>query len=433
MEATSLGKPKLEALESELAQQQAHMNAAAARWLGLLAEVDRRGDLAGDPLERWVAWRFGLSYREAAELVRVARALVELPVIRAAFERGELTYTKVRALTRVATPACEARLLRLGSVLTAPQLDRALRVYQRVTAAQAHRQHEYEYVSYYWDDDGTLFLQARLASEDGTLLVKALDAARERIRDQRRKQPPTKTPQPPAWQAPRPFEPDRSDKVEALLELAHQSLNPEAKESRRERPHLVVHVDAAKLTTDAATPGRCELDHGPVIAPETARRLGCDATTTTITETKQLPPSIGRKRRTIPPKLRRALEARDDGTCQWPGCSNTRYLDAHHRRHWIHGGETSLDNLILLCWHHHRHLHEGGYTIHPDPEHGIRFHNRYGIPVPTTPRSPPGNPDTLADQNKKAGLTITDTTNKNGTDEHPDPDQTNDALTSILG
>src|SRR2546423_3100129 len=184
MMTTSLEKPTLEALEWELAQQQAHRNAALARWLRLLAEFDRRGDLAGDPVERWVAWRCGLPYRESAELVRVARALAELPVIRAAFERGELTLTKVRALTRVATPACEERLLRLGGVLTAPQLDRALRVYQRVTAAQAHRQHELEYVTYYWEDDGTLFLQTRLASEDGTLLVKAPDGARERLRDQ---------------------------------------------------------------------------------------------------------------------------------------------------------------------------------------------------------------------------------------------------------
>src|SRR5207253_3506519 len=146
-----------------------------------------------------------------------------------------------------------------------------------------------------------------------------------------------------------------------------------------------------------------------------------------ISERNGHPLSVGRKRRTIPPKLRKALEARDNGTCQWPGCTNTHHLDAHHQRHWAHGGHTNLDNLILLCWHHHRLLHEGGYTIdpHPDTNNGIQFKNRYGIAVPTTPRSPPGNPDTLTDQNNHAGLTITDTTNKNGTDEHPDPNQTN--------
>jgi uncharacterized protein DUF222 len=88
MKTTSIGEPRLRELESELAQQQAHMNAAMARWLALLAEYDRRSDDVGTTFEGWVAWRFGVSYWEAAELVRVARALPELPVIRAAFERG---------------------------------------------------------------------------------------------------------------------------------------------------------------------------------------------------------------------------------------------------------------------------------------------------------------------------------------------------------
>jgi hypothetical protein len=137
--------PELRALESELAEQQTHMNAATARWLGLPAEYDRGGDHGGETFEAWVAWRFGVCHWEAAELVRVARALAELPVFRAAFERGELTYTKVRALTRVATPACEEQLvLKLACALTTAQVARALRVYERISAAQAGRQHELE-------------------------------------------------------------------------------------------------------------------------------------------------------------------------------------------------------------------------------------------------------------------------------------------------
>ncbi len=412
------------------------MNAAMARWLGLLAEYDQGSDVGGDPFERWVASRFGISDWEAAELVRVARALTVLPAIRAAFARGELTYTKVRALTRVATEASEERLLSLARVLTAPQLDRALRVYQRVSAAQARRQHELEYVSYYWDDDGSLVLHARLASEDGTLLIRALDAAKERIRQRRRRDrvpAPSEGDATPAWAKPRPFEPPRSEHVEALLDVAGRSLDAGAgsKQASPERPRLVVHVDAATLTNDTK-PGRCELDDGPVISPETARRLGCEATTVTVTEGNGLAPTVGRKRRTVPPKLRRALEARD-GNCRWPGCTNRRYLDAHQKQHWAHGGHTSLDNLILLCSHHHRLVHEGGYTIEPDPEHGIHFRNRHGILVPITPRSPPGNPDAVHKRNERAGVTITPHTNQNGTDEDPDLDQTVEALMSIIG
>ncbi len=195
--------------------------------------------------------------------MRVSRALAELPVTRAAFERGELTFAKVRALTRVATPACEEQLLKLAGVLTAAQLARALRVYERVSAQQAGRQHELEYVSYYWDDDGSLVLQARLASEDGTVLVRALDAARERIRERRRKEERDQQTHASAESS----RPPRSDRVEALLELVNQALTDESK--AEQRPRVVVHVDAATITDDKQ--GRCELHDGPVIAPETAR------------------------------------------------------------------------------------------------------------------------------------------------------------------
>ena len=124
---------------------------------------------------------------------------------------------------------------------------------------------------------------------------------------------------------------------------------------------MVVHVDAAALSHDGR--GRCELEDGPVISPETARRLGCDGELVAQVERDGLPLSAGRKRRTVPPTLRRLLEARDESTCWFPGCERRRHLQAHHRHHWAHGGETSLDNLVLVCFHHHRLVHEGGYTI----------------------------------------------------------------------
>jgi Domain of unknown function (DUF222)/HNH endonuclease len=408
------------AIEHELAQLQAHMNAAMAKWLGLVAEFDRISD--GDPVERWAAWRFGVSPGEAREVVRVARALQNLPVIQAAFARGELTYTKVRALTRVATPECEARLVDLAGVLTASQLQRALRVYERVSAARAGRSHELEYVSYYWAEDGSLVLRARLPAEDGTVLVRALDAARDRIRERRRKVPQAA--------------PQRPAEVEALAELARATRVAKARADKSALrtpapPRLVVHVDAAALAEDA--PGRCELEHGPVIPPETARRLGCDAATLTVTERDGLPLSVGRKRRTVPTWIRRHLEIRDQGSCQWPGCANRRYLDAHHKHHWAQGGDTSLDNLVLLCWHHHRLVHEGGYTVEPDPEHGIRFKNRYGVAVPTVPRPPPGSADALDGQNRRAGLEITAKTNRHGTGERLDLDAAVQAVHSIVG
>jgi hypothetical protein len=200
-------------------------------------------------------------------------------------------------------------------------------------------------------------------------------------------------------------------RVEALVELAQATLaSPE--ENGPETARLVVHVDAAALSGDV--PGRSELQAGPVISTETARRLGCDAESVTRIERDGLPLSVGRARRTVPPKLRRVLEARDHGCCQWPGCERRRHLAAHHRTHWAAGGETSLDNLVLLCWHHHRLVHEGGYTIENGPSRELRFRNRYGVFCPSAPRSPPGSVDELIMQNSRQGLTIDAQTNRNG-------------------
>ena len=170
----------------ELASLSAHLSAATARWLEVVWEMREQGD--SDDLQAFVAWRCGITGREAREFLRVAEALQELPATRAAFGRGELTFTKVRALTRVATASSEESLLELAGVLTASQLERALRAFRRVAAEDAREAHELEYVDYYLDDDGTLFLRARLAAEDGTLLIKALEAARERVLERRREE-----------------------------------------------------------------------------------------------------------------------------------------------------------------------------------------------------------------------------------------------------
>ncbi|MCY7304185.1 MAG: HNH endonuclease [Thermoleophilia bacterium] len=150
--------------------------------------------------------------------------------------------------------------------------------------------------------------------------------------------------------------PLRPARVEALLDLAEASLASEC-EPRRERARIVVHIDAAALRADDG--GRSELEDGPLISPETARRLGCDADVVAQVERDGLPLSVGRSRRTVPASLRRLLEARDAYTCCFPGCERRRHLQAHHREHWAHGGETSLENLVLLCYQHHRLVHEG--------------------------------------------------------------------------
>ena len=132
--------------------------------------------------------------------------------------------------------------------------------------------------------------------------------------------------------------------------------------TRAERYQVVLHVDSDTLEADGSGLGRSELEDGTRVSYETSRRLACDASVVAIRHgTDGDPLDVGRKTRTIPPSLRRALEARDRG-CRFPGCG-LRFTDAHHVKHWADGGETSLDNLVLLCSHHHRLVPEEGWSL----------------------------------------------------------------------
>ena len=175
----------LEHLEHEICQLAAQLTASTARWLALLGEFDRRDGWWCCPgirsMVEWVSWRCALSPRAAREHVRVARALPELPQIRAAFESGRLSYSKVRVLTRVAEPHSEDDLLDLARYATAAQLERMLRAFRRVSWAEAQTAYENRYLTHYWDEDGSLCLRARLPAEEGALVLEALHDSRDAL------------------------------------------------------------------------------------------------------------------------------------------------------------------------------------------------------------------------------------------------------------
>ena len=384
MSTTDTSKLSIEELADELATLAAHIYAGTCRWLELVGEMDRRGNWAESgcgSCAEWLAWRCALMPRAAREHVRVARRLPELPLIHGAFAEGELSYAKVRALTRVADPESEEELLRLARVLTAAQLERAVRAFRRVTAEDARDLHERERVSIWWDDDGSLELRGRLAPEEAALFLRALDAARESLWARGREQG-------------RGSAEPRPTYAEALVAMADASLVG-ATRSGGERHLVVVHAEAEALATGEE--GGCELDEGGAIAPETARRLACDASVVRISERRAKPLRMGRRTWTISPALRRALHRRDR-RCRFPGCENRLFVDAHHIRHWARGGETRLDNLVLLCRRHHRRVHEGGYAV---DKRGVderpRFYDPRGRPLATSPPATRGDPDALAD------------------------------------
>ena len=124
-----------------------------------------------------------------------------------------------------------------------------------------------------------------------------------------------------------------------------------------------------------------------------SRRIACDSSIVTIKEDENGEPlSIGRRSRTIPPPMRRALRVRDKG-CRFPGCTNTRFVDGHHIKHWADGGETSLDNLVVLCRHHHHLVHEGGFVCEKLPNGEIKFKDQRQQALESSPTMPSVSPN----------------------------------------
>jgi hypothetical protein len=169
----------------------------------------------------------------------------------------------------------------------------------------------------------------------------------------------------------------RAQQADALIAIAKAYLDHSGaggeRSSAADHYQVVVHVDDAALREQA---GRSDL---PL---DTLRRLTCDGSVVTVVEDALGNPlDVGRKQRTVSTALKRALHARDRG-CSFPGCQRQRYLDAHHLQHWADGGDTSLDNLTLLCTHHHRLLHEGGFKIEREGDRALRFLRADGRAIP---------------------------------------------------
>jgi len=370
---------ELDRLGDEIAELAAHLDAATARLLDLIRKFDARGgwNTGFRSCAAWLTWRIGLQPGPAREHVRVARALGALPLLAQARARGELSFSKVRELTRVVTPETEAQLLAAGRAGTAEHVARLVRGWRRMDrkaeAQEAARQHRSRALHVYQDEDGTVRIRGRLAPEVGALLLKALAAAREALYQQRREKEPEADPPT--------MEQQQADALALVAETAlHHGLDPGAP---GERYQVVVHVDAAVLA-DPEAPGQSVLEDGARVPARTSRRLACDASRVVMRhdpEGRLL--EVGARTRTIPPALRRALHHRDRG-CRFPGCG-VRFGQGHHIRHWAQGGPTTLSNLALLCNRHHRAVHEEGFQVERQPDGELRFRRPDGRLLPEVP------------------------------------------------
>ena len=385
----SLAPRSLAELEAQITELAGHLNAASYRWLVLIAEFDRRegwADGSTPSCAHWLGWKCGIDAGAAREKVRVARALEGLPLISAAMARGALSYSKVRALTRVATADTEETLLMIALHGTAHHVETLVRRYRRAQEACELDREAVQYanrgVNWFYDDDGSLVLRARLTADTGALLVKALElATKDFLRATASSDVSAETPgaghlsdsfgSSGSSDADEPgtLSQRRADALalfaETWLSNGYQALGG------GDRYQIVVHVDSETLRHD--TPGRCEIENGPSLAAQTARRLSCDASLVTLVEDEAgRALDVGRKMRSIPPAIRRALRSRDP-CCRFPGCTHSRFLDGHHIRHWAHGGETKLSNLVMLCRFHHRQVHEGRIDVRMLDDGALRF------------------------------------------------------------
>jgi 5-methylcytosine-specific restriction endonuclease McrA len=354
--------------------------------LDLIREFDARGGWGNgfSSCAAWLTWRVGLDRGAARERVRVARALGTLPLLAQALARGELSYSKVRALTRVATPETEERLLRVGTAGTAEHVERIVRGWRRVDrqaeARETARRHASRALHVYQDEDGMIVVRARLDSEVGAVFAQALAAARETLYQRARTTHADAGPADVSEETPT-MSQQHADALALIAETAlHHGMDPG---TPGERYQIVVHVDAAILA-DPDAPRQSVLEDGTHVPAETSRRLACDASRVVMRhDADGRVTEVGARTRTIPPALRRALQHRDRG-CRFPGCG-VRFGQGHHIRHWAHRGPTTLSNLALLCRRHHRAVHEEGYQVERQPEGELLFRGPDGRILPESP------------------------------------------------
>lgn len=360
-------------LQTKLAILAARIAAGIGSFLAVLAEIDLRSawdSRSFATLAHWVAWRCNIDLRTSRDYVRVAQAIRDLPITAAALRAGKLTYSKARAITRAATPENEQALVKLASSRTAAQLDRMIAHWKPADPEgdrdRALLKERKRAVAMEFDQAGMFVMRARLSPEEGALVVRAMDAARDAL-----------------WKDGKPPEdrPAAQQRADQLMFLADRSMA--AGESPRlgsERVTVMVHVDQEVLA-NPLTDGQSRIGDQSAGSAEQCRRLACDAGIIQVTHQGDGGVLLSEKTPSISMALRRALSLRDHDLCTYPGCTS-RAIEVHMLKHWANGGRPRLTNATSLCRDHHILVHEGGYRVKMTPA-GVRFFmpDRRAIPA----------------------------------------------------
>jgi hypothetical protein len=364
-----LTREEVDRLADDIAVHAARIDAATHPLLDSIRRFDEAGGWAvqgARSCAHWLSWRIGIGLVAAREKVRVAKALAGLPRIDEALARGELSYAKVRAMTRVADAGNEDLLLHMARAATGADLERICAGFLRVSAPAA-ADPERRYVRRRHRGDGTVSIELRLLPDEADRVWQAMRDTRVAL----------------AKDASAEASPTMADAAVAMAERQLHGLaaDPPAIRPAAERRQLFVHLREDRLTAG----WQAELGDGAPIGVATLRRLACDSGLLVAkTDAAGNVLDVGRRRRTVSPTLLRALVLRDR-RCQFPGCTCAAFVEAHHIEHWADGGATSIENMLLLCHGHHVAVHERGFRVERRSDGGVAFFDPDGRLVDAPP------------------------------------------------
>jgi Domain of unknown function (DUF222) len=324
--------------------------------LSLIGEVDHRKswrDSGARDTAHWVSMRYGISRWKAHRWIAAAHALEGLPRLSDALVSGELGLDKVVELTRFASPGTETDLISWGKRVSCATVRHRGDLERRASIEEDLDAERSRFVSWWYFDEGRrLGLEAELPAAQGAIVVRALERATVAI----------------------PAMPDEKDgyyaparRADALVAVCSARI---ARDADQDRATVVIH---AQLDGIERGVGGCEIDGGPVVRPQTVRRLLCNARVQSVLEDgagNVL--GLGRTSREPSAWMLRQVRYRDR-ECRFPGCGARRFTQAHHGVWWRHGGRTDLDNLLLICSFHHRVVHEHGWSVKRDPDGTVRW------------------------------------------------------------
>ena len=355
----------MERLEADLVAHAAAESAGLARVLALLREFDTRqgwGAWGCRSAAQWMAWKCGLSLPAGIERVRVAHALAALPVVEAAFAAGRLSYSKVRAITRVATGFDEVAWVAIAEHATAAQIDRLASAFRKATRQEALDQIAATGMWWATQDDGSVEFTLRLPPDAAMAVINGIDAEIELVKG--------------------------ATRSVVAAEAATRLLSGAATVNAEVMVHL--HDDHAHV------------EGGGSIHPDLADYLACEGAVTTVIDTPDGP--VIKDKQAAPTTRQRTWLATRHRQCQLPGCHHDGRFHVHHVVERRHGGRTRLPNLIRVCAFHHRmiHLHRLILVLHPDRR--LEVFRADGTPIdrdlPTSEwmQAPPEDPERIGGQ-----------------------------------